>query len=130
MRSLLLLVLLGGCPPPSQYLITDVTAAGAPVADALVAAECGNPARDAALRTDQDGRARLTFRSRVDASTCTVTVAKSGFPTLEAINLSICSTPACPATHVELGELREVEPVSELPVPRDYAEPPRMEVAR
>ena len=120
MRSLLLLVpLLGGCPPPSQFLITDVTAAGAPVAEALVAADCGNPARDAALRTGPDGRAQLTFRGRVDASKCSVTVAKSGFPMVEAIHVSICTTPACPATHVELDDAA-----------REYAEPPRsMEVA-
>jgi hypothetical protein len=105
MRSLLLLVpFLGGCPPPSQFLITEVTAAGAPVADALVAADCGHPDRDAALRTDPTGRARLTFRRKVDASKCSVTVAKSGYPTAEAIHLSICTTPACPATHVELDD--------------------------
>lgn len=136
MRRLLLLALLGGCPPPSQFLITDVTAAGAPVADALVAADCGNPYHDAALRTDPTGRARLTFRTKVDASKCSVTVAKAGLPTVEAINLSICTTPACPATHVELGELARVElpPPSELPLalPPAYAEPPRRsrEVAR
>ncbi len=136
MRSLLLLVLLGGCPPPSQFLIAEVTSVGEPVADALVAAACGNPYRDAALRTGHDGRARLTFRTKVDARTCTITVARAGSPTIEAVNLSICTTPACPATHVELGEVAGVElpPPSELPlaVPRAYAEPPQrsMEVAR
>ncbi len=141
MRRLLLFVpLLGGCPPASQYLITDVTAFRAPVADALVAADCGNEYGDAALRTDVAGRARLQFRHKVDASKCSVVVAKEGFPTIVATNVSICTTPACPATHVELGEgerspvIEIHEPPAAIPLvvpreyeyvqPREYARPP------
>jgi hypothetical protein len=102
MHRLLLLTLLGGCPPPTSYLIADVTAHQLPVADALVAADCGFPMPDAAKRTDPTGRARLEFRRKVDASKCAVTVAAPGFETVETIGASICTTPACPATHVEL----------------------------
>lgn len=122
MRSVLLLVGLAGCPPPTQYLITDVTADRAPVADAMVATDCGTPYRDAALRTDREGRARLAIRTKVFASKCSVTVAKEGFPTVEAINVSICSTPACPATHVELGDAYMRAPE----MPREYAHPPEV----
>lgn len=136
-RFLVLLPLLGGCPPPSHYLITEVTAFHAPVADALVAADCGNEYGDAALRTDSAGYALLRFRRKVDASKCSVVVAKAGFPTTVATNVSICTTPVCPATHVELGEGVE-RVISELPSaiplvvpreyddvqPREYAQPP------
>ncbi len=134
MRRLLVLVpLLGGCPPPSQYLITDVTAFRAPVADALVAADCGNEYAEAALRTDTAGRARLELRGKADASKCSVTVAKPGFPTAVAVNVSLCTTPACPATHVELGEsIDAYVPAIPLVMPREYAQPPvrKSEVAR
>ena len=155
MPRLLLLALvpaLGGCPPPPRYLITDVTLHAAPVADALVAADCGNEYTDAALRTNAAGRARLELRHRIEASKCHVTVAKEGFPTVEATNVSLCTTPACPATHVELGQISRIEPPREMPLAtpyepleyrgavevrghvelRDYARPPArdMEVAR
>lgn len=143
MRSLLLFIplALGGCPPPAKYLITDVTAHRVPVADALVAADCGSDDSDAAMRTDADGRARLLFRRSVDASKCSITVAKEGFPTVEATGISICSTPACPATHVELdrplarsvdGGAPRANPFAVPEDPREYAVPARksMEVAR
>jgi hypothetical protein len=121
MRRLLLLLVLGGCPPPTQYLITDVTAFRQPVADALVAADCGSDDADAAMRTDVDGRAKLQFRRRIEARTCTVTVAKEGFSTVEADLVSVCTTPACPATHVELGA---ITPAPAPMLPREYATPP------
>lgn len=129
MRRWLLLVPLAatGCPPPTHYLIADVAVRGAPVADALVAAACGGEGDDPALRTDPAGRARLELRRRVDASACSVTVAKPGLPTVEVWGVSICTTPACPATHVELDP--PAEPPLARPLP--YAQPPRRrEVAR
>lgn len=146
MRSLLVLLLpaLGGCPPPAHYLITDVHAARAPVADALVAADCGREYGESALRTDATGRARLTVRGTVAASKCSVTIAKEGFPTVEATGIQLCTTPACPALQIDLhapyaSELRRepfgyrAPPTYLAPPPiRDYATAPRrsLEVAR
>jgi len=121
MRRLLLFVplaLLGGCPPPPHYLITDVTTPRGPVSDALVAADCDRanptPTFGPAMRTDQGGRARLLLR-RSDAAGCSVTVAKPGYATVEVGAVSVCTTAACPPTIVEL------RPRS----PREYAPPPR-----
>lgn len=127
---------LAGCPPPTQYLIADVTAARAPIADAMVAADCHREydAPDAALRTDATGRARLPIRGRVNAERCSITVAKPGYPTVRADGVNLCTTSACPPIVVELSPA--IVERSPLPPPvfpsRDYARPPvkEMEVAQ
>jgi hypothetical protein len=99
MRSFgfVMLLSLAGCPPPSQYLITDVVAARAPVDDALVAADCGDY-HQAARRTDDRGRARLALSGKVDPSRCLVTVAKPGYRTVETPVAATCTdATACPA---------------------------------
>src|ERR1043165_1810700 len=106
MRRLLLLVplALAGCPPPTQYLIADVTAGGAPVQDALVTADCAqNNYSYPATRTDADGRARVQMYNReIDARRCSVTVAKPGYSTVEVDAVNICTTVACPPTQIDL----------------------------
>ena len=129
MHRLPLLFALAGCPPPTQFLIADVTAANAPVADAMVAADChrSDAAPDAALRTDATGRARLPMRGPVSADRCSITVAKPGYPTVEADGVNLCTTSACPAIAIDLVSPQIVER-SPLPPPsfpaRDYARPP------
>ncbi len=116
---------LAGCPPPTHYLITDVTSQRGPVPDAMVAVDCARPDNypDAAVRTDGAGRARLMLRTyKLDASRCAVTVAKEGYATVEAGAVNICTTSACPPTVIELRE-----PYGPVPV-RSYARP--AEVAR
>lgn len=127
MHRLLFLSLLAGCPPPTTYLIAEVSAHQLPVADALVAADCGSTYSDAARRTDPSGRAQLEFRRKVDASKCALTIAAPGFETVEATNVSICTTPACPATHVELDGPRGLDDGPRDPYEdelRTYARPP------
>src|SRR5687767_45811 len=107
MRSIVVLLplALAGCPPPAHYLIADVTAANAPVSDALVAADCrrgGFDGRDAAMRTDETGRARLQLRGAPRAERCTLTVAKPGYRTVETEVVSLCTTVACPALAIDL----------------------------
>ncbi|MBA2543478.1 MAG: hypothetical protein H0V17_27800 [Deltaproteobacteria bacterium] len=131
MRSLLVLLVpaLGGCPPPTRYLITDVHAARAPVADALVAADCGRDYGEPALRTDATGRARLRVRGEVAASKCTVIIAKDGFPTIEAAGIQLCTTPLCPALVIDLVAPYASEVRREPFLHREYATAPR-KVAR
>ena len=73
--------------------------------------------------TDDGKRVQLlpdgTWKYETAAPRSSPTAAKSGYPPAEATHLSICTPPACPATHVELADAA-----------REYAEPPRsMEVA-
>jgi len=98
MRSfgLLALLALAGCPPPNQFLITDVVSPQAPVDDALVAADCGNY-QAAARRTDDRGRARLVLAGKIDPTRCIVTVAKPGYRTVDARVWATCTdATACP----------------------------------
>ncbi len=130
MHRLLLLFALAGCPPPTQYLIADVTAGHAPVADAMVAADCHREydGPDAALRTDTSGRVRLPMRGRVSAERCSLTVAKPGYPTVEADGVNLCTTSACPAIVIELAAPNAIVERPVLPPPvfpsREYARPP------
>jgi hypothetical protein len=121
------LVLLGGCPPPPHYLITDVTTPRGPVSDALVAADCDHasptPVFGPAMRTDQGGRARLLI-PRSEATGCAVTVAKPGYATVEVGAVSVCTTAACPPTTVELHANDVEAPVFRPRSPREYAPPP------
>ena len=97
------LLALTWCPPPARYIVADVTAARAPVEGAMVAAECGEHHK-AALRTDDEGRARMRVYHSTDQ--CSLTVAKPGFPTVETGLVNVCPTPgACTPTHVELAAL-------------------------
>jgi hypothetical protein len=139
MHRLLLLFALAGCPPPTQYLIADVTAGNAPVADAMVAADCHREydGPDAALRTDATGRARLPMRGRVAADRCSITVAKPGYPTVEADGVNLCTTASsCPAIVIELSAAPySIVERPALPPPvfpqREYARPPvRQQTAR
>jgi hypothetical protein len=108
MRSLVVLLplALAGCPPPTHYLIADVTAARRPVVDALVAADCHGGSeihsRGAATRTDETGRARLQLPGSERADRCAVTIGKPGFPTVETEVFSLCTTPACPPLAIDL----------------------------
>jgi len=93
---------LAGCPAPSRYVVADVTAARAPVAGALVAADCGsqNPERrDPAQRTDEDGRARLRMAT---GSNCSLLVAKPGYPTVTTGPVSVCPAGTCAPTQIDL----------------------------
>ncbi len=97
--SLALLAGLAGCPPPHRYARIEVRGPQ-PVAQALVAAECG-PER-AAQRTDDSGVARLRLWNTARADRCTVTVARPGYETVEASGVTLCTSPTgCPALVVE-----------------------------
>jgi hypothetical protein len=98
-RHCLLLLALAGCPAPGRYIVADVTAARAPLAGALVAADCGTP-HNPAQRTDEDGRARVRV---ADRETCALLVAKPGYPTVLTGPVNVCPPGACPPTHVDLG---------------------------
>jgi hypothetical protein len=99
MKQLLCLFALAGCPAAPRYVVADVTANHRPVEDALVAASCGSN-QNAALRTDEDGHARL----RVYSDRCSLVVAKPGFPTVETGPTNVCPTPtACAAMRVDLS---------------------------
>lgn len=96
-------LLLAGCPPPPRYVIADVLTAGAPVHDALVAAECGGPDTQPARRTGDNGRARLALAGDADPARCTLTVASPGFRTVEVPAAHACTPPlACPPIAVWL----------------------------
>ena len=100
MQRLLLLFALTGCPSHSRYVVADVTAARVPVQGALVAAECGEH-HNAALRTDEDGRARI--RMYHDSDRCSLVVAKPGLPTVETGAVNVCPTAtACAPARIEL----------------------------
>ena len=100
---LFLLAFLAGCLPPPRYVIADVTSRQAPVADALVAADCGQFVKSAGL-TDDLGRARLRFHREFDASRCLLVAAKPGFSTVEVPGVSSCTgTPACEPMQIELA---------------------------
>ena len=98
MQRLFVLVVLAGCPAPARYVVADVTAARAPVPNALVAAACGAH-RHAAQRTDEEGRARLRVAEGGD---CSLLVAKPGFPTVETGPVSVCPSGACAPTRIDL----------------------------
>ena len=100
MQRLLWLFLLAGCPASSRYIVADVTAARAPLQGALVAARCGTP-HALAQRTDEDGRARM--RVSADGNTCSLVVAKPGYPTIETGPVNVCPAGACAPTRVDLG---------------------------
>jgi len=138
MRRLAVLIplALAGCPPPSHYLITDVTTPRGPLPDAVVAADCtrGDRPVGGSLRTDAEGRARLRIYPQVDASSCSVTVAKPGYVTVEIGGVNLCTTSACPPSSVELREAgAPLSRPDELAPPRSYVpqartyvpEPPR-----
>jgi hypothetical protein len=133
---LLLVGGLAGCPPPTRFIVADVQAAGAPLNDAIVALHCDHGpkntgAADAAMRTDDTGRARLPVASRdMDAERCTVTVGKPGFRTVETGGLHLCTeVTSCPPVLVQLVVLGVIAPDG-TPVPppaepdRTYTEPP------
>jgi hypothetical protein len=104
-----LLPALAGCPASTRFLVADVTSAHAPVEGALVAADCGQP-RQAALRTDDTGRARLSlFGAQVDAARCVLTVAKPGYATVETGGANLCTSGACTPMRVELAATQIME---------------------
>ena len=99
MQRLALFFALAGCPAPSRYVIADVTAHRVPVAGALVATECGatyNPAQ----RTDEDGRARVRM---FENTSCSLLVAKPGYPTVVTGPVSVCPGATCPPTRIDLA---------------------------
>lgn len=89
--ALLLAPLLLGCPPPRRVLVAQVSAPSAPVADALVAAECPDHTAGAAGRTDASGTATLEVLADPDPATCEVTVAKPGYRTVRRRGPSTCA---------------------------------------
>jgi hypothetical protein len=128
--SYLLFLALAGCPPPMKYVVADVTSPQAPVEGALVAADCGNERTDA-MRADEYGRVRMALPGRVDASHCTLTVAKPGFATLETPpgSINMCTAPnACPPTPVRL--LESSMWLAPAPRSRTYSNAPGAEIAR
>ena len=102
MQRLLWLFLLAGCPASSRYIVADVTAARVPLHGALVSASCGAP-YELAQRTDEDGRARM--RVFTDGNTCSLRVAKPGYPTLETGPVNVCPAGACAPTRVDLAPI-------------------------
>jgi hypothetical protein len=99
MQRLWLVLALAGCPAPSRYIIADVTASRVPVPGALVAADCGNP-HEPALRTDEDGRARMMVNDRQN---CSLLVAKPGYPTVTTGPVNVCPSGACTPTRIDLA---------------------------
>jgi hypothetical protein len=121
MQRLLWLFLLAGCPPPPRYVVADVTAGHRPLEGALVVTRCGDAQRDAALRTDEDGIARV----QVFRDDCSLLVAKPGYPTVETGPVNVCpNIYACSPMRVDL-----TMPPYANPIDTRYARPP-MEVAR
>lgn len=101
--ALLLLPLLFGCPPPRRVLVAQVSAPSAPVADALVAAECPDHTAGAAGRTDASGTATLEVLADPDPATCEVTVAKPGYRTLRRGGPRTCEkAEGCPPNRYDL----------------------------
>ena len=100
MQRLLWLLVLAGCPASSRYIVADVTASRTPLHGALVAADCGTP-YSPAQRTDEDGRARM--RVYTEGHTCSLLVAKPGYPTVETGPVNICPAGACAPTRVDLA---------------------------
>ncbi len=101
--GLLVSLSLGGCPPPPRYVVADVISPHGPVEDALVAADCGGTTHSA-LRTDEEGRARVMLYGRSRLPSCTLTVAKPGYWTVVLRGANVCSTPGCPPTVTRLDE--------------------------
>jgi hypothetical protein len=99
MHRLALLLALAGCPTPGRYIVTDVTAARAPLPGALVAADCGTPYHPT-QRTDEDGRARVRV---VDRERCSLLIAKPGYPTVLTGPVDVCPAGTCAPTRVDLG---------------------------
>ena len=116
MQRLLWLFLLAGCPSSSRYIVADVTAARAPLHNALVSADCGQP-YSPAQRTDEEGRARL--RVFTETNTCSLLVAKPGYPTVETGPVNVCSAGACAPTRVDLAYDQPIAP----PRPRESVRP-------
>jgi hypothetical protein len=152
MKRLVWLLALAGCPAETPFVVTDVHVAGRPVADALVGVYCaGTPRRDvlgatggAAIRTDDNGRARIRLPYGMLARECTVTVAKPGLPTIEARGANACSSPVtCPALAIDLAGAiappidteprrgidiappNDDEPIDSSRPPGNFARPPR-----
>jgi hypothetical protein len=121
MRRLVCLVLLAGCPAPSRYVVADVTVARVPLQGALVAADCGTP-YNPAQRTGDDGRARMRVWND-DSHTCSLTVAKPGYPTIETGPVNVCPSGACAPTRIDLAAAPEAAEPAPTPVTRDYARP-------
>jgi len=95
------LLLLAACPAPPHYLIADVLVGNRPVEGALVAVDCG-PSVNAALRTDDSGRARVPVRYS-NTGGCAVVVAMPGYETQRVVAASLCTTTsACPRMQFEL----------------------------
>lgn len=134
-RLLYLLPLaLAACPAPPRYAVVEVLGP-APVEDALVATDCGRD-RGNAMRTDEAGHVRVPVYGNMTADRCVVTVAKPGYPTVEASGLQLCSSPtACPPTIVQLFRAYGYPVAPQPPIytpppppPRTYAQPPRVQV--
>ena len=99
-RLVPLALLLTGCPPPPRYAAFEVRDR-APLADAVVAAECGG--HGTAQRTDDTGFARLRLAASPRAQACVVTVAKPGHRTIETGGAALCTSPtACPVLVIDL----------------------------
>jgi hypothetical protein len=131
---LLPLAALAGCPPPPRYAVVEVLGPE-PIEDALVATDCGHDAHHNwgnAVRTDDSGRVRVPVYGDMPADRCVVTVAKPGYPTVEADGVQLCSTPtACPPTIVQLFRAYGFPVAPQPPIytpPRTYAQPPRVQV--
>ena len=130
MHRLALVFALAGCPAPSRYVIADVTAARVPLPGALVATDCG-AAYNPAQRTDEDGRARVRM---FEGTSCSLLVAKPGYPTVVTGPVSVCPAGTCPPTQIDLTPNPNPRPArAPTPTEREYALPtgPRpMEVAQ
>jgi hypothetical protein len=93
---------LAGCPAGPRYLVAEVASPSAAVADALVAADCGDHTRSAG-RTDDRGRAPVPLYGKFAAESCVVTVAKPGYRTIERRGAEVCSTAAgCPVARYRI----------------------------
>jgi hypothetical protein len=124
MHRLVCLLVLAGCPAPSsRYVVADVTAARVPLQGALVAADCGT-AYNPAQRTGEDGRARVRVWNE-DSRTCSLIVAKPGYPTVETGPVNVCPAGACAPARIDLAASSHETTFEPAPTPvtREYAQP-------
>ena len=131
MHRLLYVLVLAGCPPPPRYAVVRVHDP-APVANALVAAECS--IYSAATQTDDTGYARIALPYDVPDDRCTLTVAKPGYKTGRTHVLQLCTNPtACSpivVNFVETFSFALPKTFRARPSERTYAQPPPPVVIR
>lgn len=131
MHRLLYVLLLAGCPPPPRYAVVTIHDPS-PVANALVAAECG--AYSAATQTDDAGYARLALPYDAPDDRCTLTVAKPGYRTGRTNIVQLCTNAtACPPIVIDFiaaYSFAMPRTFRARPSERTYAQPPPPVVAR